>query len=231
MSDSATTAGVRTTIGRRGAARSSIGAVHRDRSTAGGAVRGLPGHVIGPWLAVGVLLWTATGCALWPMAGSAAPGANPMYVAAADRELVWERVVDTLHDFKFQIVRENRLNGTIETDYKVGAGVLEPWHPDSVRPVDRWESTFQSIRRRVRVRVMPAEGASGFFVSVEALKESEVGAPGGGNSPGPATFTENQPLARDLNAVVGEAAPEGWMTLGRDTALEQAILARLAAKL
>ncbi|RMG35071.1 MAG: hypothetical protein D6725_13130 [Planctomycetota bacterium] len=168
---------------------------------------------------------------MWPLAGPAVAVGNPMYVAVTDPDVVWERAVDTLHDFKFQIAQENRLNGTIETDYKVGASVLEPWHADSVRPVDRWESTFQSIRRRVRVRIVPAEGAAGHLVQVEAFKEREVGVPGRSDTPGPATFTENQPLARDLDVVVGEATPQGWMSLGRDAALEQAILSRLMEKL
>ena len=32
----------------------------------------------------------------------------------------------------FEIARENKLDGVIETQYKTGAGILEPWHPDTV---------------------------------------------------------------------------------------------------
>ena len=44
---------------------------------------------------------------------------------------------------------------------------------------------------------------------------------------GAATFNENEPLRRDLNPVVGQSAPSGWLPQGRDLALESALLGRL----
>ena len=47
------------------------------------------------------------------------------------------------------------------------------------------------------------------------------------NSPGGATFLESKPLDRDLNLVVGQSAPSGWMSAGRDYQLEQSIVGQL----
>ena len=33
--------------------------------------------------------------------------------------------IDVLHDYRFAIARENKLDGVIETEYKVGSGLLE----------------------------------------------------------------------------------------------------------
>src|SRR5262249_19145353 len=127
----------------------------------------------------------------------------------------------------FPIARENRQSRVIETQYLVGAGVFEPWHYDSVGADNRLESTFQSIRRRVLVNVIPDDQGRGYIVSVEAFKEQED-LPGlAANSAGGATFNENQALNRDLNPVVGQSAPSGWIPVGRDLPLENAILARL----
>jgi hypothetical protein len=166
----------------------------------------------------------ATGCQIPPAAAVAQIG-NPVFLPVGHSEVVWERAIDVLHDFHFLVVRENKLDGVIETEYRVGAGVLEPWHPDSVGCENRLESTLQSIRRKLIVTVTPAEG--GHWVSIEALKELED-LPGlAADSTGAATFQESRPLQRDLDLVVGQTAPSGWILLGRDLPLEQAYLCRL----
>lgn len=147
---------------------------------------------------------------------------EPLYIQAQDREAVWERVVNVLHSYKFQIARENKLDGVIETEYKPGASVVEFWHPETVGLRNRMESTLQSIRRRVFVTVSPAEG--GFLVTLEAFKELEDLVGLAANSAGGATFQESTPLQRDLELVVGQTTPSGWIPQGRDFALEYALL-------
>jgi hypothetical protein len=169
------------------------------------------------------------GCAgFGPGWGAAGPApANPVVVVSNNEDAVWERTVAVLHEYHFGVARENRLARVIETDYLVGAGVLEPWHRDSVGLGNRLESTFQSIRRRAIVHVLPDEQQRGYLVSVEVFKELED-LPGlAGNSAGAATFSESAPLDRDLNPVVGQSTPSGWIPLGRDLALESALLASL----
>ncbi|HEX6986963.1 MAG TPA: hypothetical protein VF170_16415 [Planctomycetaceae bacterium] len=178
-----------------------------------------------PLLLLAVLSAAASGgCA--SLHAPAAP--NPVFVPANHPELAWERTVDAIHDFKFPIARESKLDGVIETDYVVGSGVFEPWNRDSVGIDNRLESTFQSIRRRALVRLTPAPG--GYYVAVEAYKEQEDVRGPVANTAGGASFQVNQPLQRDLNLVVGQAAPSGWILLGRDPALERAMLARIRSR-
>jgi len=184
-----------------------------------------------PMLIVGILCLAASGCAGWSTLrhGAVMPVAapNPLFVSTQNENLLWERTVEALEDFQFPIRKENRLQRVIETDYKVGASIFEPWHADSVGLANRLESTLQSVRRRVVITVVPHDQQAGYLVSVEAVKELED-LPGiAANSPGGATFLESKPLDRDLNLVVGQSAPSGWMWAGRDYQLEQSILGQL----
>jgi hypothetical protein len=171
-------------------------------------------------------------CAPLPPAGvplaSNGPIANPIFVATTNKELVTERAADVLATYNFEPDSTYPIEGTIATRYRVGSGVLEPWNGDSVGSRNRWESTFQSIRRKVLIHYVPVEG--GYLVSVEAFKEIEQP-----TSPSPATMggssfiVEHDTLRRDLNPVLGQASPPGWMPLGRDLTLEQDMLCRLEA--
>ena len=178
----------------------------------------------------GLLAALIAGCAIPqvnPLAAHRGPVTNPLLVTTDSEELVWERAVDVLHEFHFEIEKENRLGRIIETKPLVGAGVLEPWHRDSATPADRWESTFQSIRRRAQVTMRRDDQGQGYLVSVAVFKELED-LPGiAANSPGAATFSESTPLNRDLDPVVGQSTPSTWIPQGRDQALENAMLQRM----
>ena len=154
---------------------------------------------------------------------------NPLFVRANNSDDVWERSVDVLHAYQFPVDRESKLDGQIESQYKVGSSVFEPWHQDSVTTTDRLESSFQSIRRRATFNVTPVQG--GYLIGVEVLKEIEEPDHLIINAPGYATFRENTPLERDLDVVVGPSTPEGWLPLGRDPNLEQSMLSSLQRSL
>ena len=175
----------------------------------------------------------ACGCALTSQRqqqfqGAQYPG-GAIYVSTLNEELVWERAIDVLHEFQFEIDNENRLAKVIRTAPKVGASLLEPWHKDAVGFESRLEGTLQSIRRTVEVSMQLDDQGRGYVVSVAAYKETED-LPGlAANSPGAATFSESEPLTRDLDPVVGQSSPSLWVPAGRDPLLEQALLARLRA--
>jgi hypothetical protein len=160
-------------------------------------------------LTTAILIAAGNGCAT--MQTFAPPVTNPVFVRANNPDEAWERTVDVVHDYLFEIERENKLGGVLETRYKTGASALEPWHGDSVGTANRLESTLQSIRRKAYISLTPVEG--GYMVGVEAHKELEDVAKAANNI-----------LARDLNAVVGQATPSGWVSKGRDEALEQSML-------
>ncbi|WP_339750110.1 hypothetical protein [uncultured Rubinisphaera sp.] len=171
-----------------------------------------------------------SGCAAMQMRPrSSATVPNPLVVSASSQEVAWERAIDVLHGFHFEIERENRQARTIETKYRTGSGLLEPWHKESVGLANRLESTLQSIRRKVVITVSPVQ-SGGHAIQVVALKELEDIDALTANSPGGATFQETSPLDRDLTPVLGQSRPSGWIPQGRDLDLERAILLELQSQ-
>lgn len=163
--------------------------------------------------------------------------ANPTLIPVANHQQVWEGVVDVVDDY-FRIEHEEPVRllgntlteGRIDTYYKTGATLLEPWDHDSANEYERLESTLQSIRRRAIVRVIPAQGG-GFLVEVAAYKELE-------NVPQPehavvgsATFRYDNSLTRVVNPQRPTTLTQGWILQGRDVALEQRILGQLQYRL
>ncbi len=184
-----------------------------------------------PILLGGVLLLLVfvSGCSMASNWRGQQQASNPIFVPSNSHEAVWERTVDVLHDYPFQIAHENKLDGVIETKYKVGSNLLEPWHKETIGFENRFESTLQTLRRRVFINITPVDG--GYLVGVEAHKELEdlVGVAAG--SAGGATFHESTPLQRELNLVVGQSTPSGWIPQGRDLSLEQDVLNRISQNL
>jgi hypothetical protein len=164
------------------------------------------------------------------------PG-NPIAVPVADEELAWDQIADVVDDY-FTISREARarrvsevpMEGRIETRPQSGATWLEPHRRDSVGRFNRWESTFQTIRRRAAVRVIP--DAAGYLVEVVVEKELENLPKPEHATAGAATFRNDNALpSRRLEQVSRTRTSPRWISLGRDTALEQRMLADIHARL
>ena len=154
---------------------------------------------------------------------------NPLDLPAGKDQFVWSQVVDTIDDY-FRIAREQPvqnsngvvLDGRLETSYQIGASVLEPWRKDSTSGFERFQSTFQSIRRRAVVTLRPS--AVGYVLEVVVQKELED--------------TDRSQLANEVTVsqrhdgtIVRQGgdqmdAPKtlGWIPLGRDASLEQRLL-------
>ena len=174
---------------------------------------------------VALALVTGWGCATITPPAAGPVGTTAIIVPGPMTETTWERTVDALHAFHFSIEKENRLAGTIQTNYLTGAGLLEPWHHDSVTLGNRIESSLQPIRRRAIVTLTPGE--NGVRVAVEVIKERENPRGPTRHATGVANYPENRPVQRDLDVVLGESTPPGWITLGRDAALEKALQAAI----
>ena len=165
-----------------------------------------------------------SGCLSGPPKAPAVGGS--VIQVSADRDSLWEHAVVVLHRNHFQVARESKLEGVIETQYRGGSNLLEPRHPDSVGLANRLESTLQSIRRRVNVS-MQSSGLGLMTVSVRVDKEIED-LPGlAANYEGGATFQESQPFTRDLDQVVGQSGPSRWLSSGRDPLLEHQLLRQI----
>ncbi len=143
--------------------------------------------------------------------------------------------MDVVDDY-FRIHSEDRVRqignvlveGKIQTYPLTGATVLEPWRKDSVGAANRWESTFQSVRRLGLVRVIPTSG--GNLVEVQVQKELE-----NLERPERATATTaavkfDKSLDRLPASLDQPPRQLGWIGVGRDGALEQRILADLQAR-
>jgi hypothetical protein len=165
--------------------------------------------------------------ALWLTPGP--PATNPLVVPSSDFETVWNECVAVVDEY-FDLASENRLSGTILTQPRIGATLLEPWSGDSVGLTARFESTIQTIRRFARITVKPAPGG-GFLVKVEVFKELEDLSKPDRQSMGRAVFNNDFPTNRTYEIVGPVPLPLQWIPRGRDDKLEQVIVQRLRYRL
>jgi hypothetical protein len=187
------------------------------------------------WLMVAVsfcLIVTASGCGTLLYRLKTRPPSqivpNPLTLPPAEDTFVWLQVVDVVDDY-FRIRSEqpvqNRgevvLDGRLETSYKVGASISEPWRKDSTDGFERLQSTLQSIRRRAFVFVRPV--GAGYEIEVVVQKELE-------DTDRSLDATEGAVVARENTVARGRARnvegpiTMGWIPMGRDASLEQTIL-------
>jgi hypothetical protein len=160
---------------------------------------------------------------------------NPTLVSPVHHELMWNQIVDVVDDY-FRIQTEQAVQqagdvlteGRIDTFPQGGATLLEPQRRDSVGRFNRWESTLQTIRRHAHVRVTP--GAGGFLVEVIVEKELEDLPRPERATAGASTFRNDTSLERRSSGTDREPGL-GWISLGRDFALEQQILSEIHTRL
>ena len=171
-----------------------------------------------------------------PLTGGAAGAPNQIHVPVANRDWTWEQIVDVFDDY-FRIERERPVQlvgdvlteGRIDGHPRVGATILEPHRRDSVGRYNRWESTFQTIRRRAVVRVIP--DAAGYLVDVTVEKELEDLPRPENATAGAASFRNDSSLPPPREGPVSRTQLSGkWISLGRDAALEQRVLAEIQAR-
>jgi len=172
-----------------------------------------------------------------PMVGPGDGGSSQIHVPVANRDWTWEQIVDTVDDY-FRIERERQVQlvgdvlteGRIDVYPKIGATVVEPHRRDSVGRFNRWESTFQTIRRRATVRVIP--DATGYLVDVTVEKDLEDLPRPEFSTAGAATFRNDSSLPSTPADTVSRTQLAGrWILIGRDGALEQQMLADIQSRL
>ena len=181
-----------------------------------------------PGVALAVLGWLTAGCATIP--GMRTVSENPLIVPSGDFETVWKASVVAVDEY-FDIASERREQRKIVTNPKTGATLLEPWEGDSVGFHERLESSLQSIRRIAFVTVDPATSGQGWAVRVEVYKELEDLLQPDRQSLGRAVFNNIQTVNRSREVIGPVQIPNGWIPRGRDTKLEQAIIAKIRASL
>lgn len=186
---------------------------------------------------VGALL-LASGCATGPFQENPLvirPAAkvdgtdNPVYVPLGPTSYaaVFEKCLDVIGDYNFEIAYSNRYDGRIETFPKIAPGLGQPWKGGSPDFHQRLVATFQTIRHRAIVLISPANDG-GYFIDVKVYKELiDIPRPSQAIA-GAALFRSDPTLERQYEVVEEGQFENGWVPIGRDTLLEQSILDQLA---
>ncbi|XZE53202.1 hypothetical protein SH139x_004932 [Planctomycetaceae bacterium SH139] len=160
---------------------------------------------------------------------------NPALLPPADPDFVWSQVIDTVDDY-FRIAREQPLQasagvvleGRLDTAYRPGASLFEPFRKDSTKGFERLQSTFQSIRRRATVIVRPQPG--GYSLMVQVDKEIEDVDRAQFASESSPSFRHDGSVVRNEEMLPDQPVTLGWISLGRDASLEQRILQEIVAR-
>ena len=188
---------------------------------------------------IALTLSCASGCSLIHHKQQQDPPAtleNPLFIPQTDTEFVWNQVVDELDNY-FKIRREDRVRiidnvlteGWIETYPKAGSTILEPWRKDSAPGFERRLATLQSIRRWARVRILPAPG--GFRIEVHVFRELEdLDQPENSYAGNELLRYDDSMDSTTNNPRIGPDS-YGWISIGRDMALEQRILSNILSRL
>ncbi len=172
-----------------------------------------------------------------PAVGVVPGGPSQIHVPVANRDWTWEQIVDATDDY-FRIERERQVQlvgdilteGRIDVFPRVGATIVEPHRRDSVGRYNRWESTFQTIRRRCVVRVIP--DATGYLIDVTVEKDIENLPHPENATAGAATLRNDASIPSNREEPVNPVRLAGnWILLGRDPALEQRMLADIQGRL
>jgi len=171
-----------------------------------------------------------------PIVDASEGGSSRIHVPVANRDWTWEQIVDVVDDY-FRIERERQVQvvgdvvteGRIDSFPEVSGTILEPHRSDSVGRFNRWESTFQTIRRRAAVRVIP--DATGYLVDVCVEKELEDLPRPEHATAGAAVFRYDDSLPSPERGVSRTRLSRSWINLGRDPALERRMLSDIQERL
>jgi hypothetical protein len=188
-------------------------------------------------IAIGLAL-LAAGCAIGPLAGNPMPvhpalaagdAENPLFVPQGPQgyALVFDQTYEAVGEF-FDIRYSNRLGGEILTWPLITAGYAELPRLGPYDHYENLESTFQTIRRFAHVTIDPVDNG-GYEIDVKVFKELEDLPRPSHSSAGASIFRTELPIERQQEVIDPALLSNGWIKLGRDHALEQAILARLRA--
>jgi hypothetical protein len=156
---------------------------------------------------------------------------NPVFVPLGPNPRVYgvlfERVLEVVTDFNFEIAYSNRYDGRIESQPTTSPGLGQPWKPGSPDFRQRVLATFQSIRHRAIVLIQPAPDG-GYFIEVQILKELEDLARPIRAAASAVAFRGDATLERQNDVIDASVYESNWIPIGRDTKMEQLLLERIA---
>jgi hypothetical protein len=152
---------------------------------------------------------------------------NPVFVPQGPGSygVVFERVLSVVDSY-FEVRYSNRYDGQIITFPRIAPGFGEFWKPGSPDACERALATLQTIRHRAEVRI-DAANDGGYFVQVTVFKELEDLPQPIRSTAGAAIFRGDNTVERQFEVIDPAVFENGWIPLGRDEALEQAILQQI----
>jgi len=158
---------------------------------------------------------------------------NPILVSpgtptGASYRDVFEKCIDVLDDY-FEILSANPYEGRIITKPRIAPGYEQFWRGGNPDARSRLMATFQTVRQTAVIEIRIGE-RGGYFVLVIVQKEQEDLPRPVRQSVGSSVFQEAPTVDRQVE-VVGPPSPApggaAWFPIGRDYALEQALLQRI----
>lgn len=164
------------------------------------------------------------------------PVANPAHIGDVDPDFLWRQVVDSVDDYfridKEQPVRRDNMNwleGSLTTYPAVSGTSLEPWRNDASRGFERLQSTFQTIRRKATVRIIPE--VTGYLVDVQVMKEQEDVDQSQFSTAGAAAQRHDGTIVRHQNQLRQAPVTLGWYEIGRDRDLERRLMESILGRI
>jgi hypothetical protein len=156
---------------------------------------------------------------------------NPVFVPLGPNPRVYgtlfEKVMDVVTDYNFEIAYSNRYDGRIESFPVTAPGIGQPWKPGSPDFYQRFLASFQSIRHRAVVLIQPAQDG-GYFIEVQVLKELEDLPRPSRATASAVVFRGDVTVERQYEVVEAAAFEPTWIPVGRDALIEQILLERIA---
>jgi hypothetical protein len=167
-----------------------------------------------------------------PLAGAPIAERNPAYIPLPPEKYndVYGAILESLHDYGFEIAETNRYSGHVEAVPRIAPGVLLFFKPGSPDIYDRLLCTAQTYRHRVTVNVQPSDVAPadhlGFEVEFIVRKELEDLARPLRSTVGGAVFRSENTVERQTEVIDATFFEPNWIYRGRDCALEQELIRR-----
>jgi len=162
------------------------------------------------------------------------PFAPEPELAAAQRNFnaLWDASLAALRKYRFQVARQDRRNGVIETEPMVSRHATEVWRREAWAPGAAAESTIQTIYRKAIVRVVPVEPGSAEYradVTVRVSRSDDRAPQITSTSQAYSLFTGTAYEWLQVRYGDEPYVPPGTRrtTLGRDEELEEKLLAAI----
>jgi len=149
---------------------------------------------------------------------------------SVESDLFWNVAKDVLRDHGFRLDRVDRREGIVTTLPVTSRQIFEFWRKDVRTRADAWEATLNPIRRWVEVRFEPDGIDTWRAIGVIVHKERFSSYDRQYNSTGASYQVFGSQLPTSTGRRRASEQTDRWLALGRDHALEDLILRRIAER-